>query len=133
VVDQLVWQLGPSLSGQLVGLYERRDSAAPGGDVQWFSGGIRPIWHFTEYLNVALEYGYDRIDPKGGRPRHLHKITLAPQVTAGRTYFSRPALRVFVTHAFWDDDARDAGLAAGTPFAGDTSGTSYGFQVETWW
>jgi maltoporin len=133
VVDQVVWQLGPSLSGQLVGLYERRESGGPGGDLQWFSAGIRPIWHFTDYLNIALEYGYDHIDPNKGRSRHLHKITLAPQVSAGRSYFSRPVLRLFVTQAFWDDDARAAGITDGTPFAGDTSGTTYGFEVETWW
>jgi maltoporin len=133
VVDQLVWQVSPSFSGQVVALYEHRDGAVPGDNAQWISAGIRPVWHFTDYLSLAFEYGYDHIIPDSGNARHLHKLTLAPQVSAGRQYFSRPVLRAFVTHAFWDDDARTAGLAGGTPFAERTDGTTYGFEVETWW
>ena len=50
---------------------------------------------------------------------------------AGREFFSRPALRAFVTYANWSDGLR--GFVGGTPYANKTSGLTYGVQVETWW
>ena len=49
----------------------------------------------------------------------------------GRGFFSRPALRAFVTYANWSDGLR--GFVGGTPYANKTSGLTYGVQVETWW
>jgi maltoporin len=84
---------------------------------------------------VALEYGFDMVDPENGSSRRLHKVTLAPQIQAGKTFFSRPVFRAYVTHAFWNDAARDAAAITNAfgPFSDNKSGTSYGFQVEAWW
>jgi len=58
-------------------------------------------------------------------------VTIAPQIGAGRQFFSRPVLRGFVTYANWSDGLR--GLVGGTPFATRRDGVTYGIQLETWW
>jgi maltoporin len=132
VVEQLTWNVG-NLTGQVTALWQHRELTPGNAEEDWFSAGVRPIFHFTNYFNIAGEYGFDMVDPETGGSRRLHKLTVAPQISAGKTFFSRPVFRVFVTHAFWNDSARDAGMAAGTPFAGKKDGTTYGFQFESWW
>jgi maltoporin len=61
----------------------------------------------------------------------LRKITIAPQIGAGRKYFSRPILRAFLTYGDWSDGLR--GFVGGVPFANKTNGFTYGVQAEHWW
>jgi maltoporin len=81
--------------------------------------------------------GHDRISPDVGDTRSLTKITLAGAVSGGNTAGSRPTIRLFVTHAVWNEAARQAFVAGGSRTAevyGDKkSGTSIGIQGETWW
>lgn len=100
--------------------------------------GIRPVFHFDEIHDLAVEYGYNHIQGvvglagahETGTPV-LQKLTVAPQITAAPSYFGRPQLRIFGTYAKWNDDAK--GKVGGTVYAGDTAGWSAGAQVETWW
>jgi maltoporin len=51
-------------------------------------------------LNIALEAGADHvIEGSGNYSGWLRKVTLAPEVSAERGYYSRPAVRLFVTYA----------------------------------
>jgi len=61
----------------------------------------------------------------------LRKFTIAPQIAAGRDFFSRPVLRAFITYANWSDGFR--GFVGGTPYRNKTSGLTYGVQTEIWW
>jgi maltoporin len=61
----------------------------------------------------------------------LRKYTIAPQIGAGRKFFSRPQLRTFFTYADWSNGYR--GLVNGVPYKNKTAGLSYGVQAETWW
>jgi maltoporin len=132
IIEQLTWNLG-NITGQLAALWEHTEPDA-GPEQDWYSAGVRPIFHFTDYFNIALEYGFDMVDPQGAGTRNLHKITLAPQISAGRTFFSRPVFRFYVTHAIWDGDAQAAGIfPVGHPFRDDKDGTVLGFQFESWW
>ena len=60
----------------------------------WASIGVRPIYHFNDRFSIALEAGVDwaKSDPLG-TDGHLWKITLAPQISRGGKFFSRPVLR----------------------------------------
>jgi maltoporin len=128
------------------------DVALVGGTVTdvWTSVGMRPTYHFTDHLALAYEVGYDRITHSyDSLQPALLKQTLAFEVINGRTYDARPALRFFITHARWNDDARvmaDSMVAAGLdPTSGvytlsskgafntHTRGTTFGVQVEAWW
>ncbi|MEW9899556.1 carbohydrate porin [Chitinivorax sp. PXF-14] len=103
----------------------------------WFSAGVRPVYHFNDMFSLATEVGYDQVKPDGGSKRNLWKMTIAPQISAGKSFWARPTLRMFYTYAKWNDEARDqwGGVAGGTGgvFGNATSGSTYGAQVEAWW
>jgi len=61
----------------------------------------------------------------------LRKFTIAPQIGAGRKFFSRPVLRAFLTYASWSDGF--PGDVGGTPYLNRMNGLTYGVQAETWW
>jgi maltoporin len=99
---------------------------------QWASFGARPELFFTKHLSLAFEGGFDHTHSGTGQyDGWLRKFTIAPQIGAGRQFFSRPVLRAFLTYANWSDGLR--GFVGGTPFQNRTSGLTYGVQAETWW
>ena len=67
------------------------------------------------------------------------KVTLATEFVPGKGYWSRPAMRFFVSHGFWSQSARGnitAPIGIGTFLPhqrDDLSATTYGFQTEYWW
>ncbi|HEY6765497.1 MAG TPA: carbohydrate porin [Candidatus Sulfotelmatobacter sp.] len=120
-------------------IFQRKRDGQPGhGFNDWASFGVRPEVFFTKYLSLAVEGGFDHTDGFGTTPNGntqfdgwLRKFTIAPQIGAGRQFFSRPVLRVFMTYASWSNGFR--GLVGGIPFEDRTSGLTYGVQAETWW
>lgn len=114
-------------------IYERsRDGKAHDAPAQWYSVGARPEFFLANHVSLAVEPGFDRVTASDGTYHGwLRKFTIAPQIGAGREFFSRPVLRVFVTYANWSDGLR--GFVGGVPYANRTSGLTYGVQTETWW
>ena len=96
----------------------------------WYSVGMRPQYQFTNHVAFTVEVGEDVVAPSGGSTRTLTKITPAILLTAGPGFFDRPQLRLFATHAMWNQAARNAGLT-GTSSANNS--TTYGVQAEVWW
>jgi maltoporin len=98
---------------------------------QWVSFGARPEVFFTKYLSLAFEAGFDYTHSRSGQyDGWLRKFTIAPQIGAGRKFFSRPVLRAFLTYASWSDGLR--GFVGGVPYLNRTNGMTYGVQAETW-
>ena len=120
-------------------IFQRKRDGQPGhGFNDWASFGVRPEVFFTKYLSLAFEGGFDHtegfVTTQNGNTQFdgwLRKFTIAPQIGAGRKFFSRPVLRVFLTYANWSNGFR--GLVGGVPFEDRTSGLTYGVQAETWW
>ena len=114
-------------------IYQRsRDGMPHHGAAQWYSFGARPEFFFTNHVSLVVEPGFDRVTASNGTYRGwLRKFTIAPQIGAGRLFFSRPVLRLFVTYANWSDGL--PGFVGGVPYANKTSGLTYGVQAETWW
>jgi maltoporin len=132
VTDHFTIQPSPHFSMQAVGLYEETDFGGENARERWASVGIRPVYHFNDRFSIALETGIDwtRSQPLG-TDGHLWKITLAPQISRGGKFFSRPVIRGFVTYAKWSDDFK--GRVGGTAYENATDGLSFGMQVEAWW
>jgi maltoporin len=132
VTDNFVLQPSPHFAVQAVGIYEDTNFGGPNARNRWASLGARPIYFFNDRYSVALEGGVDwaKSDPLG-TDGHLWKITLAPQISYGGKYFSRPVLRAFVTYAGWSDGFK--GHVGGVAYENTTSGLSYGLQAEAWW
>jgi maltoporin len=132
VTDHFTIQPVPAFAMQAVGLYEETEFGGPNSRQKWGSLGMRPVYFINDRFSIAFEAGIDwaRSEPLG-TDGHLWKITLAPQLSRGGKFFSRPTLRAFVTYAQWSDGFK--GLVGGTPYENSTNGLSYGMQVESWW
>ncbi|WP_426077895.1 maltoporin [Janthinobacterium sp. PSPC3-1] len=120
---------------ELVALWQKDESNATGSST-WTSVGVRPVYAFTNNFKLIGELGTDRVTQSGGPAKRLTKLTIAPAISAGPGLWSRPELRAFVTYGKWNDAATASVNASnnGGPIYNNnnTSGTSYGFQVEAW-
>jgi len=95
---------------------------------------LRIFCGLTKYLSLAVEGGFDHTKNPNAPSQYdgwLRKITFAPQIGAGRKFFSRPVLRTFVTYANWSDGLK--GYVGGVPYQKRTQGLTYGVQCESWW
>jgi maltoporin len=70
----------------------------------------------------------------------MTKLTVAGAISAGKDPWSRPTLRVFATHAVWNEAARQVlgqnwvnGERLQQVYGDRKAGTSFGVQAETWW
>ena len=133
IAEHLLIQPNDKFAIQPVFVYQRTQDGNPRhGWNEWVSFGARPQYFFTDHLSIAFEAGLDRTRSGNGQyDGWLRKFTIAPQIGAGRRFFSRPVLRLFVTYASWSDGLR--GHVGGTPFRDQTSGLTFGVQTEAWW
>lgn len=139
IAEHLLLQTNDRFAVMPIFIFQRKRDGQPGhGFNDWASFGLRPEVFFTKYLSLAFEGGFDHtegfITTQNGNTQFdgwLRKFTIAPQIGAGRKFFSRPVLRVFLTYANWSNGFR--GLVGGIPFEDRTSGLTYGVQAETWW
>ena len=101
--------------------------------MHWGSAGVRPILHFNKYISLAFEGGVDWVANTGteNSSSYLYKLTLAPQVSLGNHFFSRPVLRAFITYAHWGEPFR--GQVGGNDYINEIQGLTYGVQMEAWW
>jgi maltoporin len=130
--DHFTIQPSPHFAMQAAVVYDNTKFGGDNSRNRWISVGMRPIYYFNDRFSIALETGVDwdhsqPLDTDG----HLWKITLAPQISRGNKFFSRPAIRAFVTYAKWSDGFR--GHVGGPAYLDDTAGWSYGIQTEAWW
>ena len=133
VTEQVVFQPNEKFAIMPIFILQRiKDGNPQHGWDQWASFGARPEVFFTKYLSLAFEGGFDHTHSSTGQyDGWLRKFTIAPQIGAGRKFFSRPVLRAFLTYADWSDGLR--GFIGGVPFQNRTNGLTYGVQAETWW
>jgi maltoporin len=138
-VEQVLFQPNDRFAIMPIFIYQRSKDGNPQHDwSQWVSFGARPEIFFTRYLSLAFEAGFDHTSgfmlmQNGDLQMDgwLRKFTIAPQIGAGRKFFSRPVLRAFLTYGNWSDAFR--GFVGGVPYANRTDGLTYGVQAETWW
>jgi maltoporin len=133
IAEHMLLQPNDKFAIMPIFVYQRTQSGNPReGWNQWVSFGARPQVFFTDHLSLAFESGFDHTRSGNGQyDGWLRKFTIAPQIGAGRKFFSRPVLRVFATYASWSNGLR--GFVGGVPFQGRTNGFTYGVQAETWW
>jgi maltoporin len=138
---RVVFQQGMSMGGTAIDFiteYRVRKDKAAGVDVgnKWFTIGARTDTHLSGPFRFLAEVGHDMVKPDGGGEKmNLTKGTLAVAASAGKEAGSRPTVRLFVTHAIWNDAARTAlsSTNARQVFGDKKAGTSVGVQAESWW
>ncbi len=112
-------------------MYQLSDcGAAANSKLNWLTFGLRPMYHFNQYLALTFDAGFDYVDSEFGPSDYLAKFTIAPTVKAGNTFFGRPEIRLFATMATWGEDFK--GLVAPNTYGDDTMGFAFGVQAESW-
>ncbi|MEA2092043.1 MAG: carbohydrate porin, partial [Campylobacterota bacterium] len=97
----------------------------------WLSIGIRPYWFIHRYTRLLMELGHDYVDNKINKESYkLTKVTTAIEFAFEKGVWERPVVRVYYTHANWNDKTKDMGSSY---YSGDTSGDNIGVQLEYWW
>ena len=131
VIESLTWQVGP-LGGQAQAMFQQDKST--GLKVNSATIGGRASYAVTKNLKFLAEAGYSQKKPDNAATQKLAKLTVGPALATGTGFWNRPELRLYVTHAKWNDAANAAAGAGGVTGIGDgkTNGTSYGAQVEMW-
>lgn len=115
----------------------------PSNDLQI---GFRTDTHISGPFRFLLEYGHSRIwdTAEGAGPNSsLNKLTAAFAASSGPDAWSRPTVRLYYTHAWWNEGAGPGtnavygtwhtGNAGTNAFGNSTSGGTIGVQGETWW
>ena len=133
MTEQVLIQPNDRFSIMPIFVYQRsKDGNPQHGWDQWVSFGARPEIFFTKHVALAFEGGFDHTHSRsGGYDGWLRKFTISPELKAGNKFFSRPALRAFLTYGDWSDGLR--GFVGGVPFVNKTNGFTYGVQAEHWW
>ena len=134
----------PSFKTTLEGLAQWRDQTDTSTNTKsnWVGVGVRSDTQVKGPYRLLLELSNDRVRPDGADARSLTKFTLAGAVSAGAESGSRPTIRVFYTHANWNEAARQAYLSSagygpdmrvGQVFGDSLSGASVGVQLDATW
>src|SRR5574344_2364719 len=115
-----------------------------------YSVVLRPEYKWSDYTRTTLEVGYSAMKTTGwvstAEDPDMYKITLAQQFTPGKGFWSRPAIRFYVSYlsgsqlsegnAYYSADSGSA-WTAGKAFKDANEGHNYqvtfGTQVEAWW
>lgn len=135
VFDEVVIQPTSDFSVALVALYQR-DKNNLTGKTTWATLGGRPVYAINDNFKLQGELGVTTLKTENADTARLTKLTIAPTISLGRDFWSRPELRLFATYGKWNTEAVpyvNAFNNSGPVYGNDTSGFSYGFQVEAWW
>lgn len=101
---------------------------------------LRPEYKWTEYTRTTLELGYSAMKTSGWtapdyvEDPDLYKITLAQQFTPGKGFWTRPAIRFYVSYVGGDQFAKgwNTEYESKNPDE-DGEQITFGSQVEAWW
>ncbi|HNW62470.1 MAG TPA: carbohydrate porin [Piscinibacter sp.] len=133
VIAQYGSSLTPATALDVVAEYRINTAPNDGGN-KWLAIGARTDTHLGGPFRLLFEAGHDQVKPDAGDTRNMTKFTVAAAASAGKDAGSRPTVRLFLTHAIWNEAARQT-LSGRTQevFGDKKSGTSIGIQAETWW
>ena len=116
-----------------------------------YSVVLRPEYKWTEFTRTTLELGYSKmkatgwVAATGDDDPDAYKVTLAQQFTPGKGFWTRPAIRFYVSYLGGTQlskgnlyfSAIDGNWTAGKAFKDANDGHNYqvtvGTQVEAWW
>jgi maltoporin len=130
-------------------IWSHKNSGEKHGDNAWttkrsgwdYSVVVRPEYKWTEYTRTTLELGYSKTKTNGWvadttkfEDPDVTKVTLAQQFTPGKGFWSRPAIRFYVSYISGDLFANswNPGYASKN-IDEDEEQITVGTQVEAWW
>jgi maltoporin len=128
--DSINWQSG-RFGGQALAVLQNGKNDGTGINTKDTTLGGRISYALTNNFKMLVEAGMTSRKPDNSANQTLNKITIAPTLSLGSDFWSRPELRFYVTQANWNDAAATA--QGGFGVAGRTSATTTGAQIEVWW
>jgi len=130
IADSLNWQSG-AFGGQTLLSYQTSKVDGTSVTTKDTSVGGRVSYAFSSNFKLLAEVGLtSRKAPTGNQT--LNKVTIAPTISVGPDFWSRPEVRLYVTKANWNTAAATAN-ASTFGAGGRTSSTIMGVQYEVWW
>ncbi len=133
IFDSINFEFGDKWNGAAFLAYGKAEQVATLGGAATkttdSSVVVRPVYHFTDVYSLAVEAGTTRYATEGQQTNHLNKLTIAPQISMGGGFYARPVLRAYYTYASWNKGGGGGSFTT----ANDTTGSSFGFQMEAWW
>ena len=99
---------------------------------------LRPEYKWTEFTRTTLELGYSaqktndwvKYNDVPYEDPDVYKVTLAQQFTPGKSFWTRPAIRFYVSYIGGDEFAANY---KNKNKDGDEYQITVGTQVEAWW
>ena len=131
IADSLNWQLG-AFGGQTMLGYQTAKDDLTGVTTKDTSVGGRVSYAFTTNFKLLAEVGSTRRAIDGQASQTLNKFTIAPTISVGPDFWTRPEIRMYVTRANWNAAAAQANSTTFGQF-GKTAHTIAGIQYEIWW
>jgi maltoporin len=136
IANSINWQSG-AFGGQAVVGYQTTKSDDPMKNytISDTSIGGRISYAVSKNFKWLAEVGHTARKFSDNQPaQSLNKVTIAPTLSMGGDFWSRPELRLFVTKANWNQAAADANAnpASGFGANGRKSQTLAGVQYEVW-
>ncbi len=138
-LDGLI-EISPSVQVMPMIAYQQFDNGlGEDNQVTKILGGGRGKYSLNQNIALQLEAGAVYLDsepsatPSGHLKDTLYKVTFAPTIQPDFGFWTRPEIRIFATYAWWEDEESNAYLDDGAGIdADDTSGFTYGLQMEVW-
>lgn len=130
IADSLSWQIG-AFGGQTMLGYQTNKDEVTNIETKDTSIGGRISYAFSRNFKMLVEAATTTRTGNGPDQR-LDKLTIAPTLSMGPDFYSRPELRFYVTASTWNDAAAAAN-ATSFGAGGKTARTVAGVQYEIWW
>jgi maltoporin len=131
IADSLNWQMG-AFGGQTMLGYQTAKDDLTGVTTKDTSVGGRVSYAFSTNFKLLAEAGSTRRTVDGQASQTLNKFTIAPTISVGPDFWTRPEIRMYVTRANWNAAAAQANSTTFGQF-GKTAHTIAGIQYEIWW
>jgi maltoporin len=130
IADAIDFQIGRFGGQALVGY--QTSSPDTGPDTKDLSLGGRVSYGVAQNVKLLAELGATTRSIDGQSKQRLDKGTLAVALAPNTDFWTRPELRLYLTHARWN---QAAALANASSFGanGRRSATTFGVQMEAWW
>ena len=129
IIESINWQSG-AFGGQALVGYETR-KLDDGTKTKDFSTGARVTYGVAKNVKLVGDLGFNQYKVDAQDKQHLVKGTFAVAFAPNTDFWTRPEFRIYVTHANWNDAARDQ--SSSSALMGRTKATTVGAQVEAWW
>ncbi|MFM2065616.1 MAG: hypothetical protein RLZZ584_525, partial [Pseudomonadota bacterium] len=129
IVESINWQSG-AFGGQAIALIGSEEDNNKVKTTASTIGG-RVSYAMSKNFKLLVEAGHSQYKPQGGTTAKLDKLTIAPTLSVGPDFWTRPEFRFYVTSAKWS--AAAGNVTGQASLAGKTSGTSAGAQIEWWY